>query len=119
MLDPVCLATIFANTTPSAAVEEQSASNAKMVEKEEAATTQATLQIKDPAPQSQLNVQDDQQVYTNTCLRPQPHEPKTITFWDKLTHFSGKISPEKLAGLFAFSFRIALKMEINSRLNLK
>ena len=31
-------------------------------------------------------------------LRPHPHEPKTITFWDKLAHFSGKISPEKLAG---------------------
>ena len=31
-------------------------------------------------------------------VRPHPHEPKTITFWDKLAHFSGKISPEKLAG---------------------
>ena len=30
-------------------------------------------------------------------VRPHPHEPKTITFWDKLGHFSGKISPEKLA----------------------
>ena len=51
-------------------------------------------------------------------IRPHPHEPKTITFWDKLAHFSGKISTEKLAK-FAFSFRTALKMEINSRLNLK
>ena len=31
-------------------------------------------------------------------LKPHPHKPKTITFWDKLAHFSGKISPEKLAG---------------------
>ena len=31
-------------------------------------------------------------------VRPHPHEPKTITFWDKLAHFSGKTSPEKLAG---------------------
>ena len=31
-------------------------------------------------------------------LRPHPHEPKTITFWDELAHFLGKISPEKLAG---------------------
>ena len=30
-------------------------------------------------------------------VRPHPHEPKMITFWDKLAHFSGKISPEKLA----------------------
>ena len=28
-------------------------------------------------------------------LRPHPHESKTITFWDELAHFSGKISPEK------------------------
>ena len=55
--------------------------------------------------------------FTFNALRPHPHEPKTMTFWDKLAHFSGKISPEKLAGWFVFSFRTALKMEINSRLN--
>ena len=43
-------------------------------------------------------------------VRPHPQEPKAVTFWDKAVLFLGKISPEKLAGKFTFSFRTALKI---------
>ena len=54
----------------------------------------------------------------STSIESSTRAKTIITFWDKLAHFSGKICPERLAGKFAFSFRTALKVEINSRLNL-